>query len=66
MRFVKGFIVGGVVIGALAFAAGYNHGRGVPILSNPFAEAGFADRVRDAGEEVRDATDRLLDQTLGN
>lgn len=66
MRFIKGFIVGGLIIGALAFAAGHNHGRGAPILSNPFGDPTLGEQVQDMGEETRDATERLLDKATGN
>jgi hypothetical protein len=66
MRFIKGFIVGGLIIGGLAFAAGYNYGRGAPIVSNPFGEPTLGEQVQEMGEETRDATQRLLDKATGN
>jgi hypothetical protein len=66
MKFLKGMIVGGIIIGALAFGAGYNHGRGAEIVSNPFGERTLSERVQKAQDEGREAIDELLDGATGN
>ncbi len=66
MRFVKGMIVGGFIVGALAFGAGTNYGRGAAIVSNPFGERTLAERVHKAQENARQAIDAILDNATGN
>lgn len=69
MRFIKGFLVGGILVGGLAFGAGYNHGRGAPIVSNPFGEQTLAERVQEAkdeGAEVGEEIEDFIDQATDN
>ena len=48
-------LVLGLLIGAAAGGAlGYNHGRGAPLLSNPFTEYSLADRLREGTGNVLD------------
>lgn len=61
MKLVKGFIVGGVLVGALAFAAGYNHGRGAPLLANPLDDYTVEERLRDAAADLAEEAERQLE-----
>lgn len=65
MRFFKGFITGSLIIGALAFAAGTNYGRGAPIVSNPFGEPTLGEQVQQAGDQAKEATESLLNEATG-
>jgi len=66
MRFIQGFLVGGIIVGALAFAAGYNDGRGAPIASNPFGEPTLGQKLQDAEQDGKKAVKDLLDEATGN
>lgn len=64
LRRTVALIIGLAVGGALGFAAGYNQGRGEPILSNPFAEPDLATRVqRDARDLLDEARERVHEAT---
>lgn len=55
MSWFNGFAIGALLMGAIGFAASHNHGRGAPLLSNPFAELGFVEHVRDVASDFEDA-----------
>ncbi|MBA1147064.1 hypothetical protein H0Z60_08315 [Ectothiorhodospiraceae bacterium WFHF3C12] len=65
MKTIKGFIVGAVIVGAVGFALGYNHGRGAPLLTNPFTEYTLSDQVREsadhAGEKLKEGVDKATE-----
>lgn len=53
---VYGFFMGAVIAGLICFALGYNHGRGAPLLSNPFEKA------PSWGEKMKQHTEDALDR----
>ncbi|WP_169923949.1 hypothetical protein [Sulfurifustis variabilis] len=55
----------GVVLGAvIAFPLGMNHGRGAPLLSNPFARRDLGDSVKEKAEAlVEGAREKLHEVT---
>lgn len=64
MRFVSGLIVGILIGGSLGFAAGYNHGRGAPVFSNPFVKQDSLSRLqRNVDRTVEDARRAIHDAT---
>lgn len=55
MKFLNGFLIGVVLAGAAGFALGYNHGRGAPLLMNPFEEYTLSDKLeKDVNAFVRE------------
>lgn len=64
MRLVSGLIVGILIGGSLGAAAGYNHGRGAPIVSNPFVKQDALSRLhRNVDRTVDDARRAIHDAT---
>lgn len=61
---LKSFVTG-LIIGALiAFFLGMNYGRGVPLLSNPFAKRDLAGTLKEkAGEIAEGAREKLHEAT---
>jgi hypothetical protein len=60
----KTFVLGLVVGAAAAAAPAYNHGRGAPLLANPFAERTLGTAVKEKAQELRDDTrDKLKELT---
>ncbi len=55
MSWFNGFVIGALLVGSVGFAFGHNHGRGAPLLSNPFADFGLVERAREAASEFEDA-----------
>jgi hypothetical protein len=55
----------GLVLGAIiAFPLGMNHGRGAPLLSNPFAKRDLGDTVKEKAEAlVEGAREKLHEAT---
>lgn len=60
MGFFKTFILGLVVGAAVAAPLAYNHGRGAPLLSNPFKERTLGTVVKEKAQELRDDTREKL------
>lgn len=55
----------GLLLGAAAGAAlGYNHGRGAPLLTNPFAEYGAEDALLERASELGEEARRRLREAL--
>ncbi len=61
MSGTKGFIFGAVIAGAVGFGLGYNEGRGAPLLTNPFDDYEFAERLRDSASEIEEEVRERLD-----
>lgn len=59
-NFLSGLIIGLLLGGVLAFAGGYNHGRGAPIFSNPFVKHDPLSRLERQAEELLEETRRRL------
>lgn len=49
---LKSFLVGLILGGVIAFLLGMNYGRGVPLLSNPFAHRNLAETIKDKAEHL--------------
>ncbi len=61
---LKSFIVGLIIGGAVAFLLGINYGRGVPLLSNPFAKRDLSTQIKEkAGEIAEGAREKLHEAT---
>ena len=52
MKALKYLILGMILGGALGFGAGMNLGKGKPLLSNPFAEYTFSDKIKDSSNRI--------------
>lgn len=57
---MKKFIVGLVIGLIVSFPLGMNVGKGVPILSNPFADKPLSQQIKDT---ARDASEKLKKKT---
>ncbi|KAB7627292.1 hypothetical protein [Alkalilimnicola sp. S0819] len=60
MKTLSGLIIGLLLGLILGFGAGYNHGRGAPVLSNPFAPYDAGSRLERTLEEFMDETRRAI------
>ena len=61
---LKSFVVGLVIGGIVAFLLGMNYGRGVSLLSNPFAKPDISTTIKEkAGEIAEGAREKLHEAT---
>jgi hypothetical protein len=60
MRLLAGLIIGGLLGANFGFAAGYNHGRDAPILSNPFEKRDPLSRLQREAESLLEETRRAV------
>lgn len=61
---LKGFLVGMIIGGLIAFFLGMNFGKGAPLLSNPFAERNLTTTIKDkAGRIAEGAREKLHEAT---
>lgn len=49
---MKSFLIGLILGAAIAFGLGYNYGRGVPMISNPFLERSLSADVKESAESL--------------
>jgi hypothetical protein len=62
MKTIKGFILGGVIVGVIGFALGYNYGRGAPLLTNPFDKYTLKERLNDTAAQIAEEAKQRLDE----
>ena len=60
MKKLRALIIGLIVGGALGFGAGYNYGRGAPIVSNPFKERTLATQAQEKANEIVDGVKKKI------
>lgn len=64
MGTLKTFLLGLLLGVATGAALGYNHGRGAPLLSNPFADYGAEDALIERASELGEEARRRLREAL--
>ena len=63
MKAMKYLILGLIIGGALGVAAGFNLGKGKPLLSNPFTHNELTDRLKDSGSDLVRKSGEALEDT---
>lgn len=64
MGTAKTLLIGLLVGAAVGAALGYNHGRGAPLLNNPFAEYGAEEALLERAAELGEDARRRLREAL--
>lgn len=60
---MKKFIFGLIIGVAIGLPIGVNMGKGVPILSNPFADKPLSEHVKDTAEAAKKGTSKMVQDT---
>lgn len=60
MKTFNGIIIGLLLGLMIGFAAGYNHGRGAPLLTNPFEPYNATSKIERQVEELVDEARRAI------